>query len=180
LTENPTNIIQACLRNERAAQQQLFNIFNLKLYKSACAYLNNPEIAKEVVQETWIDIFKGLKNYDQSKSKLTTWMHTILIRKIWKTTSQNSRTINIENALHYHSYNDHAIEKMSCEEILNEMNKIPEGSRIVFKMYVLEGFKHKEIATMLNISESTSRAHLTKARKIMKKRYQVINQIIGL
>jgi len=178
LNKNPKNIIQACLRQERVAQQKLFSMYNMNLYTSACTYLHNKELAKEVTHETWIDIFKGLDKYDETKSQLMTWMKTILIRKIWKLNSKKSSTVELNHAQFIESRTEMIIDKMSCDELLGEMEKIPNSSRMVFKMYVLEGYKHSEIAQFLDITESTSRVHLTKARKIMKERYASINQII--
>jgi len=179
LNQNPTDIIKACLRQERAAQQKLFTMYNMNLYISACTYLHNEELAKEVTHETWIDIFKGLDRYDDQKSKLITWMKTIMIRKIWKLKAQKNNIVDLDSAQHMPTHDDIVIDKMSCDELLSEMDKIPKNSRMVFKMYVLEGYKHKEIAQLLDITESTSRVHLTKARKIMKERYASINQTIG-
>jgi len=180
LNQNPKNIIQACLRQERVAQQKLFSMYNSKLYVSACTYLHNVELAKEVTHETWIDIFRGLDKYDDKKSQLLTWMKTILIRKIWKLNSKKSKIVDLDFAHNLKSPHNLIIERMSCDELLKEMDKIPSSSRIVFKMYILEGYKHKEIAEILDITESTSRVHLTKARRIMKERYASINQIAGL
>jgi len=179
LIEISKHIIQACLHNDRVAQQQLFNDYNVSLLKSACIYLNDEELAKEVLQETWIDIFKGLSNYDSSKGQLITWMRAILIRKVWKANAKREPMVNVESIANSQFQEERVIAKMSCDEILKEMECIPEVSRMVFKMFVLEGCRHAEIAKFLNITESTSRVHLTRARKIMKKRYSVINQIVG-
>lgn len=160
------------------AQKELFQLYNGKLYQSACTYLNNQEQAKGLVQETWIDIFKGLKGYDVNKSKLLTWMKTILIRKVWKSNKEENRIVELQHNHSTYNHQTEIIEHLSCEEILNEMDKIPAASRMVFKLFVLEGYQHREIAAMLDISVSTSRVHLTKARNILRQRHIIINKVI--
>lgn len=177
MKQNPKDIILACLRKERAAQHALFNLYNHVLFVSACVHLNDEQEAKEVVQETWIAVFKGLHSYDSSKSQITTWMKTILLRKIWKMKASERATVDLSTLTSLPAASSEVIDILSCEEILSEMEMIPTASRMVFKMYVLEGYKHDEIASMLHINESTSRAHLTKARRIMRQRYDIINRV---
>ena len=172
------NIIQSCLRGDRLAQKELFQLYNSTLYKSACTYLNNSEQAKGLVQETWIDIFKGLKGYDENKSKLSTWMKTILIRKAWRANSLKMVTTELQHSHKIYNHQEQIIDKMSCEEILNEMDKIPAASRMVFKLFVLDEYKHNEIAELLDITASTSRVHLAKARDILRERYVQLNQAL--
>lgn len=179
MSQNSEHIIQACLAQDRAAQQQLFSNYNKTLFVSACTYLNDEELAKEITQQTWIDIFKGLQNYNADKSQLITWMKTIMIRKIWKLNANKKALVDLESVMYMETQQELVIAKMSCDEILNELERIPKISRMVFKMYVLDGYKHKEIADFLDITESTSRVHLTKARRIMQARYVAINQIVG-
>lgn len=171
------HIIQECLRGNRVAQKELFQLYNGKLFKSACTYLNDEENAKGIVQETWIDIFKGLDGYDINKSQPITWMKTILIRKVWKANKKNRKTEELDHNHSFYNHQSQIIDQLSCQEILNEMDKIPEASRLVFKLFVLEEYSHAEISAMLEISESTSRVHLTKARNILRNRHNIINKV---
>lgn len=171
------NIIQECLQGNRRAQKELFHRYNAILYTSACTFVNNSDHAKGIVQETWIDIFKGLSHYDKTKSQLITWMKTILIRKAWHANKNNNKIVELKVNHKIKNHQQQIIDKMSCQEILNELDKIPAASRMVFKLYVLEEYKHSEIAKLLNISVSTSRVHLTKARAILKNRFIELNII---
>lgn len=172
------HIIQECLQGNRVAQKELFQFFNGELYKSACTYLNNEEHAKGIVQETWIDIFKGLAGYDKNKSQLLTWMKTILIRKVWKANKAKRKTIELEQNHSTYNHQSQIIDQLTCQEILDEMDKIPAASRMVFKLFVLEEYTHSEISKILEISESTSRVHLTKARNILRNRHTIINKVV--
>lgn len=132
--------------------------------------------AEEVVQNAWISIFNGLSNY-KHEGKFEAWMKMIVIRKAWKARAQQKKIISISDADPKMSYDLETVlmDKMTCMEILRLLEKIPFGSREVFKMYVLEGFSHNEIAKILDISQSTSRVHLSKARKLLKKLFNSLN-----
>ncbi len=132
--------------------------------------------AEEVVQNAWVSIFKSLSNY-QHRDKFEGWMKVIVIRQAWKARAQQKKVevlSDYENELSY-DIEKTLIDKMTCLEILSTLEKVPFGSREVFKMYVLEGYKHVEIAKILEISESTSRVHLSKARKILKELFLSLN-----
>jgi len=103
-------------------------------------------------------------------------MKTILIRKIWKSNKQKKQVVELDQDMSKYNHQTQIIEQLTCQEILNEMDKIPPTSRLVFKLFVLEEYKHSEIANMLDITESTSRVHLTKARNIMRNRHSIINK----
>lgn len=155
-------------------------MFNAKLYAVAFNYMNNGEDAKEVVQRSWIEIFKSLKNYKEQDA-IEGWMKTIVIRQAWKEQKMRSKIVDI-NSVHINKSDDSELrlmENLSCQEILNEMNAIPSGSRMVFKMFVIDELSHQEIADKLSIKASTSRAHLAQARKIMKERFYSINKMVN-
>jgi len=104
-------------------QKKLFEHYNRNLFISACTFLNDEEQAKEIVQETWIDIFKGLDGYDVNKSKLITWMKTILIRKIWKSNKQKKKVVELDQDMSKYNHQTQIIEQLTCQEILNEIWK---------------------------------------------------------
>jgi len=161
----------------RKAQKALFDRYNGRLYAVAYQYSNIAENAKELVQESWIEIFRSLQNYSD-QGKLYGWMKTILIRLAWKKIKQVKPDVEITFDLaHTVDGQQQLMEHMTCMEILDLLEYIPTQSRIVFKLFVLDEYRHKEIATQLGITESTSRAHLTKARKILKEKYFALNKI---
>jgi len=131
--------------------------------------LINHHDTEEAVQNAWIAIFKSLSNYKDS-GNFEAWIKVIVIREAWKVRSLFGR---VESISDYEDFFNVDIEsqllvKMSCEEILDKLENIPLGPREVFKMYVLEGYKHGEIADIMGISESTSRVHLSNARKAFR------------
>jgi RNA polymerase sigma-70 factor (ECF subfamily) len=172
------NLIKACLEGQRKAQRALFEQHTAFLFAICLRYMNQRQEAEEVLQDSWIAIFKGLGNYKE-EGNFRAWMKTIVIRKAWKAIREKSHHIDLDTIPQPVSYSldDNIIDKLTCEEILNLLADIPVGSREVFKMYVIEGFSHVEIGKILNIAASTSRVQLTKARRLIKEKFNSLNQI---
>jgi len=129
----------------------------------------NHHDAEEAVQNAWVSIFKALIKYKHD-GRFEAWIKVIVIREAWSLRSKKKQVEFIsefDNLLGFEIEED-IIGKMSCQEILKKLENVPVGSREVFKMYVLDGYKHVEIAKILGISVSTSRVHLSKARKALK------------
>ncbi len=134
--------------------------------------------AEEVLQISWIEIFKSLKNYTD-QGNLEGWMKTIVIRQAWKNLKKRKQYSDIENVSEPvgGSLDSQVFDKLTCDEILSILDYVSLGAREVFKLFVLDGYDHSEIAEMLNIEKSTSRAHLSKARKQLKEKFDELNKI---
>ena len=172
--------INQCKQGQRVAQKALFSAYNGFLFSICMKYMRNRHQAEEVLQDAWIEIFNGLERY-QDQGKFEGWIKTIAVRKAWRTISKNKPSIDLEYAKHIPEGQSETkiFDQMACEEILNTLEEIPAGSREVFKMYVLDGYTHEEIASIMGISNSTSRAHLSRARKLLTKKHNHMNQIFS-
>lgn len=178
MSHNIQHLIKACLRGERQAQMQFFKLHNGFLFSICMKYMKDRNDAEEALQDAWIDIFKSLKNY-KDDGKIQGWLKTITLRTCWKAIRKRSKVQELDAAQHMagSSLNDQIMNKMTCEELLSLLDLIPTASRQVFKMYVLDEYKHEEIAKILEITTSTSRAHLAKARKLIREKFDRINKI---
>ncbi len=176
-TTNLKHIVNGCLEGDRISQMALYNTFNRTLYGVAVKYMHNIHDAEEVVQDSWIAIFKSLSGYSE-EGKLAGWMKTIVIRTAWKHIRKKPEFSELteSNQNNVVRLDIQWIDKMTCEEILSLLDLIPEAQRIVFKMFVIDQLNHNEIAEILEITPSTSRAHLTKARKKLKTQYDLLNK----
>jgi len=134
--------------------------------------MNNIHTAEEILQDSWIDIFNGLSRYED-RGKFEGWLKTIVIRRAWKAIKKRKyvEELNDDYAKSSINMEKQIIDQMTCQEILNKLEIIPNGAREVFKMAVIDGYNHQEISEILDISPSTSRAHLSRARKILQKKY---------
>jgi len=133
-------------------------------------YMNNQEMAADVFQDAFTKIFQNLGQVKNEKA-LAGWIKKITVntalnhlRSIKYHDDINDETLDLSD--HYYS---ELLDRLSSEAILNVIEKLPEGYRVIFNLFAIDGFSHKEIAKQLNISESTSRSQLTHARKLLKK-----------
>lgn len=170
--ENLLKHIELSVKQKRASQKAIFEFYSPFLYNCARKYLRSHHDIEDAVQIAWVSIFKNLSKY-KHEDKFEAWIKVIVIREAWKVRSQYKQVESITNHSDVISLDieSELFAKMSCENILKKLENIADGPQTVFKMYVLDGYKHSEIASILNISASTSRVHLTNARKAFKKMF---------
>ena len=133
-------------------------------------YTKNETDALEVLNTGFYKVYKNIEKYDTGKATLYTWIRTIIINSCLDfIKAKSGRTVQeeLDQAAGVDLPPD-VFMKMSATEILKLVRQLPPATQAVFNLYVMEGFTHKEIASMLKISEGTSKWHLSEARKILK------------
>lgn len=136
----------------------------------AIRYAKDLSSAKDLVHDTFLKVFKTIGQFDEKKGSITGWMRRILINEALQNfRKQKKMVIATEEAL-AQEYSDtiSIVQKLEAEDILNLLHQLPEGCRIIFNLYVIEGYKHKEISKLLNITASASRSQLTRAKKLLR------------
>ena len=126
--------------------------------------------ARHVLNTGFLRVFKNIHQYDAAKGSVYTWIHTILLRCCLdfvkdKQTFTSFHELHEPRELYVEAEADH---KINADEILQMIRRLPPGSQMVFNLFVVEGYSHKEIAEKLAISEGTSKWHLNEARKLLK------------
>ena len=161
--------IAACARNERWAQEVLYKNFYPSMMALCLRYSNNKEDALDILHEGFIKVFKHIKKYQEGTS-LAAWIKRIMVNTAidFYRKKVRRRTEDIDQAYQIKSQTPDIISMMTAEEILACLQQLSPSYRAVFNLYVIEGFSHKEIAQKLNISASTSRSNLVKARTKLK------------
>ena len=134
-------------------------------------YARDEAMAKDVLQETLIRIFQNIGKYKPTGS-FEGWMRRIAVRRSlqWLEKSHFKHEIHAEIMPDEETTVPEIYLKMGAEDILKLLNELPTGFRTVFNLFVVEGYNHKEIGELLNITENTSRSQLTRARKAMQKK----------
>jgi RNA polymerase sigma factor (sigma-70 family) len=162
---NERSLIEACIARERWAQQKLYQEFYSKMMGVCMRYANNDDDALDILHEGFIKVFKHVASY-QPGTSLTAWIRRIMVNTSidYYRKTVRRRTEDIETAYNLSSGDADAISKCTEKDILAAVKKLTPAYRAVFNMYVIEGFSHKEIADQLDITESTSRSNLVKAR----------------
>jgi RNA polymerase sigma factor (sigma-70 family) len=166
-TLHTEKLIHGCIENDRRSQEQLYQQFYHPMLALCFRYTRNQEDAIEVLHEGFLKMFQHLKSFDSSQSSLFTWVHTIMVRTaIDFIRKKNARPVNVE-----WTENDDptitgdALANEPAADIMRFLKQLPEITATVFNLHAIEGYKHKEIAQLLNMSEGTSKWHVSEAKK---------------
>lgn len=133
------------------------------------SYARNEEDAIEILQDGFLKIFQQIDKFDAGKSSLYTWMRQVMINTaIDALRKQNKKNVAIEwKEEHEPAIEPEIIYRMTAQQIQCMLQLLPSTTRAVFNLYITEGYNHKEIGEFLEISEGTSRWHLSEARKYL-------------
>jgi len=162
-------IIQGCINEEKAAQKYLYDAYSPKMYYVCLRYARHASEAQDMLQDGFIKVFDNIGSFKFNGS-FEGWIRRIIVN----TALNHCRKSSFKHEkLGIEDYQDKvvqskAVSNMGEKELLALIQKLPEGYRMVFNLYVIEGFSHKEIGEMLEITESTSRSQLAKSRKWMQ------------
>lgn len=180
----PTNhlttdqIIQGCRRKDADCQKALVNQYSEQLYTICLRYCRDKASSKDVLQETFIRIFKSFKNFDSEKGSLQAWMRKITVNMALKSLKKSpiSSTYMSVELTDIVSIEPTAIEKMKAEDLMRIIQTLPDTYRKVFNLSVIEGYSHKEIGNMLNIEEVSSRSNLSRAKQLLRKKLRAFKK----
>lgn len=163
------DIVKRAQKNDLLAQRILFDTFSKEMLGVCCKIIGNEDEAKDVFQDSFITALKNIKKL-KDRSKVKFWLKKIMINNSLKLLKNRIYFEDIKDVTQYAEDANESdwFEKISLPTIRIEINKLPDGCRQVFVLYVMEGYKHKQIATMLNISESTSKSQYVYALKKLK------------
>ena len=166
-------IIKGCLAGDRRDQEILYRRHASKLYAVCLQYSGNDEEARDILQEGFIKIFENLKNYKHEGS-FEGWMRRITVNTaLEKFRSRHNlyRVDDIDSIQEPDAEPDNQdYAGLEANDLLDIIRELPPKYRMVFNLYAIEGYSHKEIGTMMNISEGTSKSNLSRARDILQRR----------
>ncbi len=164
-------LVDRCRTGDEKAQKELFYHFRRYVFGICNRYTTSEDEAKDLAQETFIKVYKSIHQL-QDSSHVRGWIRRIAVNHCITYYHKRVRFEHDEIAegleVVDENYQD-VFSDLSTEDILRLINKLPDGYRLVFNMYVIEGYSHEEIGQLLGISEVTSRTQLFKARKILKR-----------
>ncbi len=178
LTER--DLIKQSLKGDRTSQRDLFDMYSAKMLAVCKRFARHNAEAEDMFQEGFIKVFTNLSKYT-GEGSFEGWVRRIMVNTSLKSVSKMSfknESIGIED--HQQKENKLAPEvfsKLSVDDLMTLVNDLPEGYKIVFNLYAIEGFSHKEIAEMLKIEVSTSRSQLLKARRTLQKKIEDLQKI---
>lgn len=167
-------LIEGCLKKDRRFQKELYERYSSKMLALCCRYCKNREEAQDILHEGFIKTLKNLHRF-KGDGSFEGWVRRIMINSALEHFRKNKKLQVVEELEHAESQkvNSVALEKMSADEILTLVQKLPAGFKMVFNLYAIEGYSHKEIAEQLGISIGTSKSQLSRARASLQEMIKV-------
>lgn len=164
-------LIKDCCKNDRNAQEQLYRLLAPKLFAVCLKYSRNSDEAKDNLQDGFIIIFNKLSQF-QHKGSFEGWSKRIIINQCL----QQYRSGGVLDIINENIADEDEItidkEDVSLDFLLKIIQELPDRYRLVFNLYVLDGYSHKEIGSMLEITEGTSKSNLSRAKMILKSKIE--------
>lgn len=164
-------IIKGCLAGKREYQEKLYRVFSGKMYGLCLKYAGNEDDAKDIMQEGFIKVYTKLEQYNH-KGSFEGWIRRIMINTaLEKYRSQlHLKKVDEELADRKLPLENDILEEMEARELIRLIRELPPRYRMVFNLYVIDGYSHREIGEMMDISEGTSKSNLSRARTILKQK----------
>ena len=164
-------LIKQCAKNDRRAQKEIYQLFSGKLFSICLKYSKNKEEAQDNFQDGFITIFNKIDQFN-FKGSFEGWAKRVMLNTVLLK-YRKKRVLNIvSEEIPDEVVVDVDDDEISLDFLLNLIRELPERYRLVFNLYVLDGYSHKQIAEMLTIAEGTSKSNLARARAILKQKIE--------
>lgn len=167
-----SDLVAACLKQDREAQRELYLRYYHYAMSIGIRYAQSEVEAQEIVNDGFLRIFRKLDYYDPEQP-FKPWLRTLMVRAAIDHLQRYRRyqqETELSESYDAEGVENSALDLMSYEEILAQVQHLPPAYRLVFNLYAIEGFKHQEIAEQLSISVGTSKSNYAKARRILQQR----------
>jgi RNA polymerase sigma-70 factor (ECF subfamily) len=164
-------LIKECVKGNAKAQRFLFDKFAPKMLTVCIRYAKNKSDAEDVLQDAFIKVFNKISEF-KNEGSLEGWIRRIMVNTSLDQIRKNSKFSNdtdLEAVSYKLENNDFTFENLVSEDLLKLINSMPNGYRIVFNMFAIEGYSHQEIASTLGVTENTSKSQYLRARNFLKK-----------
>ncbi len=168
-------IIRGCLNNDRKEQEQLYRMFANEMYNVCLIYENDRELVKDILQDAFVKVFKNIEQFNRNGS-LRGWIRRVVVNTALdhlRSKKNFGTVVDFETLAENQMHSNETGSNYRTKDIIAEVNRLPEGARLVFNLFALEGYSHKEIALKLEISEGTSKSQYSRARQLLQQRVEL-------
>ena len=167
---NEQELIDGCRKGERSMQKALYERYSRKMTVVCLRYSKTTAEAEDILQEGFVKVFQGIKNFRQ-ESKLETWITRIMVntalnqqrKKLYLFPMVDVEELDLPEE-------EVSISSIHFTQLLEMIQSLPQGCQIVFNLFAIEGYNHKEIAALLQISEGTSKSQYARARNLLQQK----------
>lgn len=164
-------LAKRCTTGDREAQRVLFTQHSRLMMTVCLRYADNRQEAEDMLQEGFIKVFAHINQYE-GKGALGGWIRKVMVNTALNYLRQQKhhrKLADVEAAEEVEALDSDAVESMSADDLIKLISTMPSGYRTVFNLFAVEGYSHKEISEMMNITESTSKTQFLKARNWLMK-----------
>ncbi len=169
-------LVQGCIKGLRKAQEELYRRFAPKMLGICARYAGNRDEAEDFLQEAMIKVYQNMGSFRLDGS-LEGWIRRVVVNTALNHLRSRKITEDVDTALLSAGYEDFSFLKPETMDLLRMIQSLPDGYRVVFNLYAIEGFSHREIAESLGIEEASSRSQLARARKLLQ---EMLTKEIGI
>lgn len=169
-------LVTECAKGNPRAQRALFDKFAPKMLAVIMRYLRNMDEAEDTLQDGFVKIFHKIGEFKMEGS-LEGWIRRIMVNTALDMLRKNKKLlgdIQLDDVSYKVSYEDTGFDEMNVEQLLQLIDALPDGYRIVFNMFAIEGYSHKEIADTLGVTENTSKSQYSRARAFLRNQLEKI------
>lgn len=174
-----SELIKGCLEGKKEVQKQLYQKHASTMLGICLRYFQTREEAEDALQEGFIRVFTNLVSF-RNEGSLEGWIKRIMVNtslNLVRNQMKHQFHMDIEDAEGDLSEEEEITGNISRDEMLRLLQELPNGYRMVFNLYEIEGYSHKEIAEALSVTVSTSKTQLLKARKLLQKKLNNLNRV---
>lgn len=164
------SIVQGCLKNDAVAQKELYNRYSPKMLAVCYRFAHNREDAEDMLQEGFIKVFSQIHTF-RNQGAFEGWIRRIIVHTCINNLKKNKKfneSVDIIHANAVQVREDSVPSIVQAKQIVECIRLLPIGYRTVLNLYAIEGYSHREIGTMLEIEESTSRSQYTRAKQMLE------------
>lgn len=175
LHQEETEIIQLAVENNRQAQQQIYSRFSSKMLSVCRQYIKDIQLAEDVMITAFMKVFTNLNKFE-NKGSFEGWIRRIMVNECISYLRVQKKVKFSDDEIYTEESFNAIDSQFSTDQIQFLIDALPDGYKMVFNLYAIEGYKHNEIAKMLGINEGTSKSQLSHARKMLQTKINTLNK----
>ncbi|MNV03240.1 ECF RNA polymerase sigma factor SigR [compost metagenome] len=171
-------LVNECAKGNSKAQRALFDKFAPKMLAVCQRYLRNNQEAEDVLQDGFVKVFQKIVDFKMEGS-LEGWIRRIIVNTALDTIRKNKKLLDdvqVEEVQYKVAFIDHQFDGMDLAQLMKLINDMPDGYRVVFNMFAIEGYSHKEIADTLGVTENTSKSQYSRARAFLRTQLELLER----
>ncbi len=171
-------LIKGCVKADRAAQKALYDRYCRKMMVVCQRYSKSSQEAEDALQEGFIKVFASIKSF-REEARLETWITRIMINTALNSQRQKLYLLPMVDVtqIELNENEEISLAAFNLSELVAMIQSLPDGCRIVFNLFAVEGYSHKEIAEMVGISEGTSKSQYSRAKSLLKVKLKVHDNV---